>query len=168
MPIGELLVRATAWLGLLGWAAAEWMKATPAARAARAAFTAGGLVMLAHTALALHVRYGWSHEAAALETARQTRAVTGLAFDHGLLVNEVFLVVWLVEALWWWRDARGYRARGRALEWAARAFFFMMFASGAFVFVPGPMRVLGLTALVAVLAAWYRAAKGEPPEVAHG
>lgn len=177
MSTGEMLVRGTAWLSLLGWAASEWLKGAsasrpasaraPLERAARAAFTAGGLLMLVHAALALHVRYGWSHHAAARDTARQTREVTGLAFEGGLLVNEVFLVLWSLEVFRWWRAASSYRSRGRAVEWAVRAFFFVMFASGAFVFVPGPMRLAGAAALVAVAVAWYRAA-GEPPEVARG
>jgi hypothetical protein len=178
MSTGELLVRGTAWLSLLGWAASEWLKGRSVSRpdgagarlegAARAAFTAGGLFLLVHAALALHVHYGWSHQVAARETARQTRAVTGLAFEGGLLVNEVFLVLWSLEALWWWRAATSYRSRGRAVEWPVRAFFFVMFASGAFVFVRGPMRLAGAAAVVAVAVAWYRAAQGEPPEVAHG
>ena len=178
MSTGELLVRGTAWLSLLGWAASEWLKGTSASRpvgaraalerAARSAFTAGGLLLLAHAALALQVHYGWSHQAAARDTARQTRAVTGLAFERGLLVNEVFLVLWCLEALWWWRAAKSYRGRSRALEWPVRASFLVMFACGAFVFVPRPMRLAGGAAIVAVAVAWYRAAKGEPPEVAHG
>ena len=125
-------------------------------------------LLLAHAALALHVHYGWSRQAAARDTARQTLAVTGLAFERGLLVNEAFLVVWSLEALWWWRAARSYRSRSRAVEWPVRAFFLVMFASGAFVFVPGPMRLAGAVAIVAVAVAWYRAAKGKPPEVARG
>ena len=178
MSTGELLVRGTAWLTVLGWAGSEWLKGMSASRsarargplegAARAAFTAGGLLLLVHAALALHVHYGWSHQAAVRDTARQTRAVTGLAFEGGLIVNEVFLTLWSLEALWWWRAARSYRSRGRAVEWPVRAFFLVMFANGAFVFVTGPMRFLGAAAVVAVVVAWYRAAKGEPPEVAHG
>jgi hypothetical protein len=41
---------------------------------------------------------------------------------------------------------------------AVRGFSLFMFANGAFVFVRGPVRWLGATALIVVLAAWYRGA----------
>jgi hypothetical protein len=172
MDPGEILLRATAWLSLLGWAASECLKAGaaaggPRARRSRALFTAGAFFLLVHTALAFHLRYAWSHTQAADDIARQTRAVTGLGFAGGLYVNEVFLALWLLEALWWWRAPARYRARGRAFDWPVRAFFLTMFVNGAVVFVPGAQRWAGALAILAVLAAWYRAATGEP-EVAHG
>ena len=161
MALDEAVLRGSAWLSLLAWAASEWLKNTSSAerageRRARLLFAAGALALLLQSALAFALRYGWSHAAAAGETARQTEAVTGLAFRGGLFVNELFLALWLVEALWWWRSPTGYRARGRAFEWAVRAFFFLMFLSGAVVFAQGPVRLVGTGALVAVAWAWYR------------
>ena len=178
MSIEDLILRATAWASLLAWTASEWLKSTAVAVSvrgtrARAFSTAGVLALCAHSALAFHTRYGWSHEAARRETARQTEAVTGLAFGGGLYVNEVFLIVWFVEVLWWWRAAARYRSRGRALEWPVRAFFLLMFVSGAIVFAHGPVRLAGIAAVLAVAWAWYRGANGDrrsgaQREVAHG
>lgn len=171
MPSGELLLRGTAWLSLLGWAACEWLGGASRAarmRLARALFSVGLLALLAHSALAFHLRYGWSHAAAARDIARQTQEVTGLALGGGLLVNELFLVVWSLEVLWWWGAPERYRSRGRAFAWPVRAFFLLMFANGAVVFAHGPVRLAGAAALLAVGWAWYRGAGGEPAEVAHG
>jgi hypothetical protein len=170
MALGELLLRGTAWLSLLAWAASEWLKGGAGARSrrdgtARALFTGGALALLVHSALAFHFRYGWSHGAAVLDTARQTEAVTGLGFGGGLFVNEVFLLLWSLEAAWWWRHPVRYRSRGRAIAWAVRAFFLMMFVSGAVVFARGPVRLAGVAAIVTVGWAWYR---GAGQEVAHG
>jgi len=166
MAIGELLLRGTAWSSLLVWAASEWLRCSsrapsPGEARARALFTAGGLALLAHSALAFHLRYGWSHEAALQDTARQTEALTGLAFGGGLLVNYAFLALWIVESAWWWRAPATYRRRAPALDVSVRAFFLFMFVNGAVVFAHGPVRVLGALAVIAVAWAWYRGAGAE-------
>jgi hypothetical protein len=157
------VLRWTAWLSLLGWAASEWERARARAgplpeRRARLLFTFGGLLLVVHSLAAFQVRYAWSQEAALRDTAQQTLAVTGMAVGAGLFVNYAFALVWLGEISWWWRFPEGYCARSRPLDLAVRAFFFFMFANGAFVFVRGPLRWIGAAALLAVLAAWYRGA----------
>jgi hypothetical protein len=166
MPEAELLLRGTAWTSLLAWAAGEWHRTSAAGndRSSRWAFTVGALALAAHTAVAFHVRHGWSHAAAWQETARQTEAMTGWAIGGGgLLVNYVFLGAWLAEALWWWLRPSSFRRRPKGLDRAVRAFFLFMFVNGAIVFVHGPMRILGIVAVLAVAWAWYRAwGAGEP------
>jgi hypothetical protein len=157
------VLRWTAWLSLLGWAVSEWERARARAgplaeRRARLLFTLGGLALVVHSIAAFHVRYDWSQETALRDTAQQTLAATGMAISAGLFVNYAFALVWLGEISWWWRFPEGYRGRPRPLDLAVRAFFFFMFANGAFVFVRGPLRWIGAAALVAVLAAWYRGA----------
>lgn len=161
--MGEWLLRWTAWLSLLGWAASEWervrARAGPLAeRRARLLFTFGGAALVVHSIVAFQVRYAWSQEQALLDTARQTLAVTGIAVGAGLFVNYAFALVWLAEIFWRWRTPDSYRSRARALDRLVRGFFFFMFANGAFVFVRGPLRWIGAAALLAVLAAWYRGA----------
>jgi len=121
-------------------------------------FTAGGLCLLAHSALAFHLRHDWSHDAALRDTARQTEALTGLAFGGGLLVNYLFLALWIVELAWWWKAPTTYRRRAPELDGVVRAFFLFMFVNGAIVFAHGPVRVLGALAVIAVAWAWYRGA----------
>ena len=165
MAFDDLVIRGTAWASLLAWAAAELLRRSRRlidvrARAARAAFTMGGVALLAHSVLAFHLRYGWSHEVALQDTARQTFAVTGLAFGGGLFVNDLFLLLWVVEIAWWWGAPARYLGRAAVLDRSVRAFFLFMFLNGAVVFVSGPLRWVGLLVTVAVLGAWYRGARG--------
>jgi hypothetical protein len=165
MPGLELLVRASAWLSLLAWAGSEWTAAAARARGggwgiARGLSTAGLVAMAGHSALAFHLRYAWSQEAALRDAARQVQAVTGLDFGEGLFVNYAFLLVWAAEAAWWWCAAQSYRTRPAALDWTVRGFFLFMFVNGAVVFAHGPVRVAGLLAALVVAAAWYRRAGG--------
>src|SRR5262249_46558697 len=131
---------------------------------ARAAFTAGGLTLLAHSALAFELRHGWSHAAALQDTARQTEAVLGRAFGGGLYVNYFFLAVWSIEILWWWLAPGGYRGRNRRLDWSVRGFFAFMFVNAAVVFAHGRLRVVGALALLAVAWSWYRRSGAEGSE----
>ena len=165
MSFGELLLRATAWVSLLAWAASEWMRGrgriTASRAGARAAFTIGALSLVAHSALAFELRHGWSHAAALRDTARQTEAVLGRAFGGGLYVNYLMLAVWSIEALWWWLAPASYRGRGRRLDWSVRAFFAFMFLNAAVVFAHGAMRFVGALALLAVAWSWYRRPEGD-------
>src|SRR4029453_10549556 len=113
MPLGELLLRATAWTSLVGWAASEWTRARApcASQRGRAAFTIGGLALAVHSALAFELRHGWSHTAALRDTARQTEALLGWAFGGGLFVNYFFVALWTFEAGWWWLAPASDRGR---------------------------------------------------------
>jgi hypothetical protein len=158
MDLSLVAVRLTIWLSVLAWVAAEWRRTSPTAvgTSGRTAWTLGALAALAHAATALHVHHGWSHAAALADTARQTAVVTGLGWGGGLYVNYAFLAVWSADAAWWWRAADTFERRPRGLDGAIRAFVWLMFVNGAFVFVIGSMRWVGAAAALAVLAAWYR------------
>jgi hypothetical protein len=112
----------------------------------------GVVLLLAHFALAFHLRYGWSQGAAVRETARQTAETFGLDWGGGVFVNYLFALVWAVDA-WSWH-ARPARAAARAtlVRWTLRAFYLTIIASGAVVFVVGARR--GLGALLALWIAW--------------
>jgi hypothetical protein len=164
MPLGELLLRVTAWASLIAWAASEWARSRGGPRASqsgRAAFTIGGLSLVAHSALAFELRHGWSHAAALRDTARQTEALVGWTFGGGLFVNYFFLVLWTFEAGWWWLAPASYRGRRRRFDEVVRAFFLFMFLNGAVVFAHGPLRLLGAAAVLLVAWSWYRRAGAE-------
>ena len=163
MPMGELLLRVTAWASLVAWAVSEWTRARAprASQSGRAAFTIVGLSLVAHSALAFELRHGWSHAAALRDTARQTEALVGRSFGVGLFVNYFFLALWTLEAAWWWLAAARYRFRDRRLDWSVRAFFLFMFVNGAVVFARGPLRGLGAAAVLLVAWSWYRRAGAE-------
>src|SRR5687767_385373 len=66
------------------------------------AFTSGLTLAIIHTLIAFSVVHAWSHDAAVLNTAMQTRSVYGVSFGGGIYVNYAFFAVWLADA-WWWR-----------------------------------------------------------------
>ena len=153
------LVQATIALAIVAWSAAEWLKRRGPRTgrwAARAIWTAGALLLGLHTLAAFHFVHGWSHQAAAAETARQTAALTGFSWSGGLFVNYAFLAVWAADAAWWWAAPASYRGRSSAIQTALFIFFIFMFVNGAIVFADGAMRVLGAAAVTVALWSWYR------------
>src|SRR5262245_46473998 len=160
MSPGDLVLRTTAWLSLIAWTAAEWLRPGDPrrdGRPARWAFTAGAVALLVHIGTAFQVRHGWSHAAAMQHVEKTTLEVTGISVGAGIFVNYLFLALWTLEAAWWWLAPAGYRSRAAALDWTVRGFFLFMFVNGGIVFVPGPLRWLGVAAVLVVLLAWYRA-----------
>jgi hypothetical protein len=158
MGVEDLVLRGPAWISLLAWMTGEVRRTWSDAGSVRGrwAWTLGAVAMLAHTAVAFHVRHDWSHGAAQADTARQTREMTGLDWGGGLFVNYAFLLVWAGDVVWWWLSPTAFRHRPRSIDLAVRGFLLFMFVNGAIVFVPGPMRILGVLALSVVVAAWYR------------
>jgi len=122
----------------------------------RALWTAGMLVYLAHVAAAFQFVHAWSHDAAVVETARQTRAVFGVDTGVGIWFNYVFTAVWVADAGWWWLDEDGYHRRPGAVSGAVHAFMAFMFVNGAVVFATGPSRWIGLTATALLPFWWWR------------
>jgi hypothetical protein len=152
-------IQATIAVSIVAWATAEWMRRRgPRDRdvVARAIWTAGVLLLATHTLAAFHIVHGWSHRAAAAETARQTAALTGIDWGGGIFVNYAFLAVWAADAGWWWASPDSYRSRSHTIETAVFLFFVFMFVNGAIVFAHGAMRVLGAAAVTLVLLSWYR------------
>jgi hypothetical protein len=146
----EIAVFYTIAVAVLCWAAGE-------ALASRAFWTAGALLALIHSVAAFIVFYGGSHEMARIETARQTAALTGVAFSGGIYLNYLFLVVWLGDAAWWWAAPTSYRSRPRALTLAIRGFIFFIIVNGAVVFADGWARLVGVLAvMMAAAGVWQR------------
>lgn len=141
------------------WAASEcWTLLRPSDpdTGPRALWTLGALLMVAHSIAAFGVFYGWSHAAAVAATAHQTEAVTGLSWGGGLVVNYMFIGIWIADAAWRWTHPISYRVRSRALAQSVRALFVFMFLNGAIVFADGAMRFLGAASVSLVVVAWYR------------
>lgn len=160
----DLLLRSTIWRAVLAWMATEWLRLRSPRETgdlrARALWTTAAFLAVAHVALALHFRHGWSQTAAWAETARQTREMLGLYVGWGLLVNYNFLVVWVTDAAWWWWRPASFSARPRALGAAIPAFLLFIVVNGTLVFGHGPVRVLGVLALASLAIAWFRAPRG--------
>lgn len=156
--MADLLLRGTIWLSVLAWVTTECVRLRSPRSGhvrTRVLWTAGAVLAIVHVALALHFRHGWSQASAWAETARQTQEVMGLRVGWGLLVNYLFLVVWAMDAAWWWRPA-SFAARPRAVDFTIRLFLLFIFVNGTIVFGHGPVRILGVAALGVLAIAGYR------------
>lgn len=151
---GEFLTRWTVRLALLAYAAALALRlAAPARRGmARAVWTAGCLLFLAHVACAFQFYHAWSHARAYAETARQTREMTGWDWGGGLWLNYLFALAWVADvAYWWWGGLDAYQRKSAALSVALQAFLAFMAFNGAVVFAARPTRWVGLAISIVLL-----------------
>lgn len=159
MQSGEWLTRATAWLAFALWFTALVMPGRPPRsfreRSAAMCWLAGSLVMLLHTALAFHVHHGWSHAAAVVDTARQTRELTGLNWGWGVWLNYLFAAVWLGDAGWRSAAPVSHAQRPHWLAFATHGFLAFIWINATVVFGSWPMRVAGAGAFI-WLAAVHR------------
>ena len=131
-------------------------------RPARALWTAGLLSYLAHVVSAFHYLHDWSHARAAVETARQTEELFGVASGTGLFFNYLFTLVWTADTIWWWKDEEGYRRRPPWLAHSVHAFLAFIFFNGAVVFASGFSRWAGLASIPPLLFLWIRARRRRP------
>ena len=148
MSAVELAVFGTISAAVICWAAAETL-------ANRALWSVAALLALIHSAAAFMIFYDGQHEIARVETARQTAALTGIAFTGGIYVNYLFLVVWTADAVWWLLASDSYARRSRALSLAIRGFIFFIILNGAVVFADGWARIVGVVSVMLVVASWF-------------
>lgn len=150
----------TIWLAMIGFVAGEVGKTRQwrmgiAPRWAWPMWCAGAIACVAHILIAMAYHHGWSHQAAVLETARQTASVYGLAWGGGVYVNYMFVGVWLAEVAWWRLDSSRYARQPRWMRWAVRAFYFVIVCNAAVIFVAPERRFAGVAVTAALLAAWF-------------
>lgn len=149
-------VRGTILVATALWAAAEILKLRRprSVEPARQLWTLAAALIWLHACAAFQHVYGWSQVTAIEATARQTAAVTGLAWGGGLFVNYAFLAIWAADAAWWWNAPTSYLTRSAIIERSRRWIFVFMFVNGAVVFATGPARLVGVVAVGAVCAVW--------------
>ena len=137
----------TVRIALLLYIAASfsWLVDGPRRRT-RLLWTAGLLFYLAHVVSAFHWTHGFSHERAALETARQTEELFGVRSSFGLWLNYLFTAVWSADGIWWWWNEASYLGRARGMTMLLHAFLAFMFFNGAVVFAEGFPRWVGVAA----------------------
>jgi hypothetical protein len=144
----------TARISFLFYALSLGLRLTGRERPARAAWSAGFVVFVAHMFAAFQFVHHWSHADAYAETARKTAALTSLDWGGGLYMNYLLAVVWLADVLWWlWRPAN-YLHRPSAIEAVVQGYFAFLWFNATVVFGHGPIRPLGAIAfgLLAILA----------------
>jgi hypothetical protein len=165
MGNGALLTKVTIWVAVAGYAAGTTAFALSGgrrawSRAARWAWTAACAALLAHVACAFHFFHGWSHAAAHLDTARQTREVFGLDWGGGLYINYALMTGWSLDVAWWWlAGLDSYRRRPRLLVAAWHGFLVFIIFNATVVFKDGVARWAGLGLCLGLCLAWGLAAR---------
>ena len=105
--------------------------------------------------LAMASRHQWSHQAALLDTARQTAEVYGVAWGGGLWVNYAFAGLWMAWLTAWKASPARFWNQPRWQLWAARAFVFVIVLNAAVVFAAPQRRLAGAAVTLALPAAWW-------------
>jgi hypothetical protein len=152
---GELLTRWTVRAALALYVVTLVLRlAAPGRRElARAAWTTGCVLFLAHVAAAFHYFHGWSHGDAYRETARQTGEMVGTYWGGGLYLNYLFTLAWAADvANWWWRGTKGYAARPRWIDLLLHGFMVFMAFNAVVVFESGLVRAAGVAATVLLVS----------------
>ena len=152
-------VYGTIWIALALFAAGEvgrrgWRDGRPPASWGWPASAAGAAIAAVHIVLAMST-HDWSYETAALTTAQRTEAVYGLNWSGGVVVNYVFVGVWIADLAVWraWRHA--YLAAPRAVVWSLRFFYLVIVANAAIVFVAPSRRIFGAAVVGVLIYSWW-------------
>lgn len=159
MDTGHWLTRATIWLALTLYVAGEIVPAAvrtnQSLRIARILNSLGCVAIFAHVWCAFQFHHHWSHDAAYVETARQTAAYFGWNWGGGLYFNYAFLLLWAGLMIWSWIDPRQFAQHRGWLLWTTRSIFLLMIFNGSVVFVHGPMRWSGAILCLALILSWW-------------
>jgi hypothetical protein len=175
---GDELIRWTIRLALVCYVAylAGWLVAAGRGRTAggwihlaRGLWTAGCVLFVLHVLAAFHFAHDWSPASAFEKTAVETEALLGFRFGSGIYFSYLFLLVWVADVVWLWRQPlaglAGTATSGDSLpsrptfSWSRlliHAYLLFIAANGAIVFEAGPTRPAGIVAgvLLAGLAGW--------------
>jgi hypothetical protein len=155
----EALIRWTIRLALVCYVAGQvwrWHARGSGRRQSgtRLVWTAGCAALLVHTIFAFAFQHLWSHDDALAHTARRTAETVGFAWGGGLYFNYAFLLLWVVDVLYWWLWPERHETRSTMVEFLVQGSFLFMFFNAAVVFALGPGRWLGVAAFVVLLAGW--------------
>jgi hypothetical protein len=129
-----IAIISTAWLAIVAWAAANWLRAGRWLGAARVVWTVGAAALVGHALLALALVHDWDHDAAQRAVAHETYERTGLEWGGGIYVNHAFAALWVADAVCWWLARRRYEARSRLLDGGVQLIFLFMFVNATIVF----------------------------------
>lgn len=161
---GRLATRATIDLALIGYFGGAILEALSRRRsgaghlalqrAARAVWTLGCLLYLAHVLCAFQFYHHWSHREAYAETARRTAELLGWNSGVGLYFNYAFTLGWLADVVCWWAAPARRLARPRWLSLIWQGFFLFMVVNATIVFETGLVRWFGVAGCAALAAAW--------------
>ncbi|HUF62613.1 MAG TPA: hypothetical protein VMN36_11110 [Verrucomicrobiales bacterium] len=161
MISGELLTRLSIWLAVTAYAiACAGMLLRREQRVEsgwiRVVWTLGCGFFLVHVACAFGFYHEWSHADAYRATARQTAEMTGTEWGGGVYFNYLFAAFWSADALWQWSAPSSFARRPKIVAAVLHGYLFFMVFNGAFIFVRGPAKWLGLLLCAGVAVLWAR------------
>lgn len=119
-------------------------------------WTTGFLLSVLHLLSAFHFTHDWSHRAAYLETARETRQKLGFAFGAGIYFNYFFMIIWGSDVCWTWC---GPQSAKRPISWAIRCgriYLLFIAFNGVVVFKSGWLRIAGVLATALIVGIMVR------------
>ena len=123
----------------------------------------GSLFALAHLMAAMGFYHHWSHANAVAHTAEQTNALLGVAVGGGVYFNYLFVVVWLVDAVWWISFPAKYRSRATWIHWVVYGYLIFIAINGAIVFASGWVRWSGVFAVLVLVIQLFFDRPGKRP-----
>lgn len=159
MSSGEFLTRSTVWISIvaytIGCVVFAIVRGQSFDRLARLAWTTGCAALFAHFISAFHFYHAWSHEAAYIDTARQTAEVFALNWGGGLFINYAVAILWTADVAWWWfAGVSSYRRRPWLLTLLWHSFLIFIIFNATVVFADGLARWAGLLVCLTSALSW--------------
>jgi hypothetical protein len=165
MNRGEILIRITIWITLIGYLVGAAYSVSRGRwkfqSVAKTAWTVGCLALLFHVALAFHYYHGWNHDSAYRETARQTAEVFGVDWGGGLFINYAMLGAWVIDVIWWWMWPVAFHRRPQLLTTMWQGFLLFIFFNATVVFGSGATRWIGLAICAGLSSLWLYGQPGK-------
>ena len=160
MNAGEFLTRSTIWISIafytIGCVIFAFGRRRPKLdNWTRVAFTIAIAALIAHYISAFHFYHHWSHEAAFIETARQTAEVFKVNWGGGIFINYSLLMLWIADVgLWWMAGESSYRRRPLWILLTWHGFLVFILFNATVVFKNGITRWVGLLVCAIVSLSW--------------
>jgi hypothetical protein len=129
-------------------------------------WTASFLLFLLHVAAAFHFVHHWSHDAAYIATANETREKMGFAYGTGVYFNYLFLLVWAIDVAMIWLGKSSTSVIQKYVRILGRCYLLFIAFNGVIVFKSGWLRVIGLLATVMLMVLAFRFYRRLKPNVA--
>lgn len=158
---GEFLTRGTIWISILAYTVgcvsfAVLRKKSYVDSLTRSLWTVAVVALIAHYIFAFQFYHAWSHDAAYIETARQTTEVFNINSGVGLFINYGLLVIWITDVGCWWLSAlNSYRRRPRLLLLLWHGFLIFIIFNATVVFKDGIQRWVGLLISLSLFLSWF-------------
>ena len=146
MSTAEWLTRIAAWLAFAMWFIVVMQSPSRGGRAVSLLWLGGSVAMFVHVLLAFQYYHQWSHTDAVVETARQTRELTGVNWGGGVWLNYLFSLVWMSDGLWRLVLPLSYAGRPIWLNQGGHAFLAFMWFNATVVFGSPAIQLAGIVA----------------------